>query len=166
MRILTGEEEKEALKWLDLAAEAAKRSLCGRRLCGSVIVKDGKLVSEGFNSPPGNRTELRTCLNEYDIPAGFRHDRTCCIHAEQRAIANAMKEGRDIAGASIYFMAVDEGGANTMATDMKCTICSRAVLDAAMKEFVFYAPEGVRAYDPAEVDRLSYEYKTPLSEGS
>ncbi len=96
------------------------------------------------------------------MPAGFRHDRTCCIHAEQRAIHNALKAGKDLTDSSIYFVAIDKEGQKTMATDMKCTICSRAVLDARIKEFIFYSPEGIRAYDPAEVDALSYEYKTPL----
>jgi deoxycytidylate deaminase len=161
MRILeTGTED--AMKWLDRCAEAAKKSNCERARCGSVIVKEGELLSEGFNSPPRNDAALRTCLNEYEIPAGFRHDRTCCIHAEQRAIQNALKEGRDPKGGSIYFAAIDEKGDKIMATDMKCTICSRAVLDAGIKEFIFYSAEGIRVYDPAEVDRLSYEFRTPL----
>jgi deoxycytidylate deaminase len=162
MRILKESEEQDALKWLDEAARVAKGSLCDRAHCGSVIVKDGAIVAEGFNSPPQNDGALRTCLNEYEIPAGFRHDRTCCIHAEQRAIQSAHKAGKDMSGAKIYFVAVDEAGNKVKATDMKCTICSRAVVDAGMAEFIFYAAEGVRSYDPAEVDALSYEYKTPL----
>jgi deoxycytidylate deaminase len=162
MRILEGHEAQEALNWLDKTAEVASQSLCRRALCGSIIVKDGELLAEGFNSPPQNKDEYRTCFNEYDIPAGFRHDRTCCIHAEQRAIENAMKEGKDIAGSRIYFVAIDGAGNKIMATDMKCTICSRAVLDAGIGEFAFYTGEGVKVYEPAEVDALSYEYKTPL----
>jgi deoxycytidylate deaminase len=161
MRILEGQEAQEALMWLERTAEAASRSLCHRALCGSVIVKDGELLAEGFNSPPQNKDLYRTCLKEYDIPAGFRHDRTCCIHAEQRAIENAMRAGKDVVGSRIYFVAIDREGNKIMATDMKCTICSRAVLDAGIAEFAFYTAEGVRVYEPAEVDALSYEYKTP-----
>lgn len=162
MRVLTGDEEKEALRWIDETARVATQSLCLRASCGSIIVKNGELISEGFNSPPQNDPKLRTCLNEYEIPAGFRHDRTCCIHAEQRAIQNAYKSGKDIKGARIYFVAIDKAGNKIKATDMKCTICSRAVLDASMPEFAFYTEEGVRVYDADEVDRLSYEYKTPI----
>lgn len=162
MKLLDGDRKQEALKWLDEAAKVAAQSLCERAHCGSVIAKDGELISSGFNSPPQNDPKLRTCLQEYDIPEGFRHDRTCCIHAEQRAIQNALKVGKDLTDASIYFIAIDKEGEKIMATDMKCTICSRAVLDAKIKEFIFYSPEGVRSYDPAEVDTLSYEYKTPL----
>ena len=161
MKILSGAEEQATMQWFDKVAEVASRSLCQRASCGSVIVKNGVLVSEGFNSPPQNDSGLRTCLNEYDIPAGFRHDRTCCIHAEQRAIQNALTAGQDITGAQIYFVAVDKDGNKVHATDMKCTICSRAVLDTGITEFAFYCAEGIRVYSPAEVDRLSYEYRTP-----
>ena len=161
MRILDGVEAQEALLWFEKTAEVAARSLCKRALCGSIIVNNGELVAEGFNSPPQGNGEYRTCANEYDIPAGFRHDRTCCIHAEQRAIQNAAHEGKDINGSRIYFVAIDAQGNKILATDMKCTICSRAVLDAGITEFAFYAAEGIKVYAPAEVDRLSYEYKTP-----
>lgn len=160
MRILSGSDEKDALLWLEKATEVARQSLCLRRKCGSIIVKDGEVLAEGFNSPPQNKLEYRTCSTEYDIPAGFRHDRTCCVHAEERAIQNALKAGKDTKDACIYFMAVDDNDDKTFATDMKCTICSRAVLDAGMKEFIFYSPEGIRSYDPLEVNKLSYEYKT------
>ena len=161
MRILEGDEAQDALRWFDKAAEVAARSLCKRALCGSIIVKDGELLAEGFNSPPQDNGLYRTCTNEYDIPAGFRHDRTCCIHAEQRAILNAARAGREITGARIYFVAVDGQGTKLLANEMKCTICGRAVLDAGLAEFAFYTAEGVRVYHPAEVDRLSYEHRTP-----
>jgi|ERR1041384_50447 deoxycytidylate deaminase len=160
MHVLEGNDAQEALTWFDKCAEVASRSLCLRALCGAIIVKNGELIAEGFNSPPQNRHEYRTCLNEYDIPAGFRHDRTCCIHAEQRAIEKAQKAGNDLTGSRIYFVAVDPEGSKIVATDLKCTICSRAVLDAGIAEFAFYAKEGIRVYEPAEVDALSYRYKT------
>lgn len=162
MKILAGLEEKDALQWFEKTAEVASRSLCKRALCGSIIVKDGDLISEGFNGPPQDKPEFRTCLDEYQIPAGFRHDKTCCIHAEQRAIQNALKNDKNVNGSRIYFVAIDKDGNKIQATDMKCTICSRAVLDAGIFEFAFYSGEGVRVYPPEEVNQLSYEYKTPL----
>jgi deoxycytidylate deaminase len=161
MHILEGNEAREARGWFDKCAEVASRSLCRRALCGSIIVKGDELLAEGFNSPPQNKDEYRTCRNEYDIPRGFRHDRTCCIHAEQRAIQNALKAGKDLAGSRIYFVAVDSEGNKIMTTDLKCTICSRAVLDAGIAEFAFFTAEGLCVYEPAEVDALSYGHKTP-----
>lgn len=146
MRILTGKEEKEALKWFDKATELAGQSLCLRVHFGAVIVKDDKIIGAGFNSPPQNDPEYRTCLNEYDIPAGFRHDRTCCIHAEQRAILDAIKNGKEqeIKGARIYAISIDNDGNKIKAKDVKCTICSREVLDAGISEFALYFEDGVQ----------------------
>lgn len=161
MRLLHGDEEKEALRWLDEAAKTAAGSLCLRTHCGSVVVKGGKLIGAGFNSPPQNKTEWRICLDEYEIPAGFRHDRTCCIHAEQRAIQDAMQRGDDMRGARIYFVAIDEWGNKVKAEDLKCTVCSRAVLDAGISDFALLCEDGIRIYPAEEFNRLSYQYKTP-----
>ena len=49
MRLLQGEEEKEALRWFDEAAKVAADSLCLRAKCGSVVVKDGKIIGAGVN---------------------------------------------------------------------------------------------------------------------
>lgn len=164
MRILSGQEEREALGWFDEAAKIAADSLCLRAKCGSVIVKGGVIIGGGFNSPPQNNPEYRTCLNEYKIPAGFRHDRTCCIHAEQRAIEDAIRNNQDVTGARIYFIALDENGNKIKAKDLKCTICSRAVLNAGITEFALYCGDGVKVYDTVEFDRLSYQYRTPQTQ--
>ena len=161
MKILKGKEEQEALNWFKEASKVAADSLCLRSKCGSVIVKSGKVVGKGFNSPPQNKVELRMCLNEYDIPAGFRHDRTCCIHAEQRAIQDGLRKGKDMSGGRIYFIRIDEQGNKLKSKDLKCTICSRAVLDAGISEFALYSENGVQIYDTEEFNRLSYQYKTP-----
>src|ERR1041384_7355388 len=137
MHVLEGNDAQEALTWFDKCAEVASRSLCLRALCGAIIVKNGELIAEGFNSPPQNRHEYRTCLNEYDIPAGFRHDRTCCIHAEQRAIEKAQKAETDLPGSQFYFVPGAPKGSRIVPTVLKYKICSRAVLDAGIAEFAF-----------------------------
>ncbi len=161
MKHLNENESKEALKWIDLAAEVANQSPCLRAHCGAVIVKDVKVIGKGFNSPPQNNPEFRTCLNEYDIPAGFRHDRTCCIHAEQRAITDAIRQGHDTKGAKIYFVRTDESGNKLNASRLVCTICSRAVLDAGIVEFILYWEDGIRSYNTKEFNEGSYAYMTP-----
>ncbi|MBI2609564.1 hypothetical protein HYW53_00100 [Candidatus Giovannonibacteria bacterium] len=160
MKLIPLDQYKE-MKWFNETARVAANSLCLRAKCGAVIVKYGKIIGEGFNSPPQNNPELRTCLNEYEIPAGFRHDRTCCIHAEQRAIQDAIKKRNDMESATIYFVCVDENGDKVKATALKCTICSRAALEAGIREFALCFEDGIRIYPTDEFNRISYEYKTP-----
>ena len=69
MRILEGQEAQEALMWLERTAEVASRSLCHRALCGSVIVKDGELLAEGFNVFNDTFTFIQTNLL-YTRPTG------------------------------------------------------------------------------------------------
>lgn len=162
MRILEGQEQQDAIKLIEEAAKVAAQSLCSRAHCGAVIIKDGQVIGQGFNSPPQNDPSLRTCLDEYNIPAGFRHDRTCCIHAEQRAIADAKTRGQDTSGANIYFTRVNNDGVREKSYRIVCTICSRAVLDSGIKEFILEWEDGsVRSYGAKEFNDLSYEYKTP-----
>ena len=162
MRILEGQEQQEALKFIEEAAKIAVQSLCLRARCGAVIVKDGQVIAWGFNSPPQNNPGFRTCLDEYDIPSGFRHDRTCCVHAEQRAIDDAKVNGKDIKESKIYFSRVNDAGVREKSYRIVCTICSRAVLDAGIKEFVLEWEDGsIRGYGAEEFNDLSYQYKTP-----
>lgn len=163
MKILSGLEAQEAKKFFKEAEKVARRSLCLRANCGSVIVQKGKIIGRGFNSPPQNNSKFRTCLQEYDIPAGFRHDRTCCIHAEQRTIQDAISKGHKTSGTLIYFTRLDENKNRVPSGRLCCTICSRAVLDAGISEFVLEWEDGtIRSWPTDEFDRLSYEYKTPI----
>lgn len=90
MKILYGIDKEEALKYLYQASIVALSSSCYKSKCGSVIVKDGEVIGRGFNSPPKNKI-LEHCFKD-DLPADFRSDKTCCVHAEQRAIMDALRD--------------------------------------------------------------------------
>ena len=163
MKTLSETEKKEAGIFFDEAAKVAEGSLCLRAKCGSVIVRGGEIIGKGYNSPPQDNPEFRTCLQEYDIPVGFRHDRTCCIHAEQRAIEDAIRHGQDMIGAIIYFTSINGEKKRQPSNRLCCTICSRAVLNTGIAEFILEWEDGtIHSYSTDEFDRLSYEYKTSL----
>lgn len=111
MKYLTGQQEKEAIKWVEAAARVAKKALCLRAKCGTVIVKDGKIIGQGYNAPPLDDPNNRTCLDEYKLPQKFKYDRTCCLHAEWRAVIDALKRNKEmLEGATLYFTRVDDDG--------------------------------------------------------
>ncbi len=152
------EEEKLAVQYLSKTAQIALQSTCFRSRCGSVIVKNDEIIGSGFNSPPCGQT-LDHCLKD-DLPANFKSDKTCCMHAEQRAIMDALKNNPDkITGSRLYFSRIDEKGAPTKSGKPYCTICSKMALDAGIAEFVLWHEEGIAVYGTKEYNVLSFAFR-------
>lgn len=157
MKYLKGQQKKEAAEWARKAAEAAEQSLCLRAKCGAVIIKDGEIIGKGYNAPPLNDPKNRTCLKKYRLPQKFKYDRTCCMHAEWRAIIDALKNNPEkVKDSTLYFTRINE--------DVKqwgkpfCTVCSRLILDIGIKEVVLPREKGLCLYKADEYNRVSYEY--------
>lgn len=159
MKYLKNSEEKEVVRFINEAAKTAKKALCLRSKCGSVIVKAGKIIGRGYNAPPLDDLKLRMCLKNYDLPQKFKYDRTCCVHAEQRAIFDALKNNsKQLSGSRLYFIRLDEKENIKKSGKPYCTVCSRAALDSGIKEFVLWHIEGICVYKTDEYNRFSYEY--------
>jgi len=159
MRYLSSDEEKKALQFICEAAKIALNATCERALCGSVIVKNNKIIGSGFNSPPQNIEEQRKCTCSKDSYHKKVTDKTCCIHAEQRAIIDALKNNPDkIVGSRLYFIRLDKDNNPAFAGKPFCTICSKLALDVGISEFVLWHKEGVCVYNTEEYNLLSYEY--------
>ena len=158
MKYVVGEEEEEALEFMAQAAQIAKNSSCFRSRCGCVIVKDTQIIGSGYNSPPLNCT-LEYCLKD-DLPENFKSDKTCCVHAEQRAIMDALIINPDkINGSRLYFIRLNEKGNMEKSGKPYCTICSKMSLDSGIAEFVLWQHEGVAVYDTKEYNELSFQFR-------
>lgn len=160
MKILKKPSEvKEADKFIDEAVKVAEKSLCMRSKCGSVIVKNKKIIGKGYNAPPLDDIKNRKCLNTYKLPQKFKYDRTCCVHAEQRAIMDALvKNPKKLKGSRLYFIRLDEKGNMEMAGEPYCTVCSRMALDCGISEFVLLRKEGITVYNTKEYNNRSYDF--------
>lgn len=159
MRILTGHEERKALDYIGRAKEMALRSTCQRDHCGSVIVQNDIVIGYGFNSPPGNKEGQRRCSFSKDSYHKKVTDKTCCVHAEQRAIADALRTNpSELIGSRLYFIRLDKNDSPTRAGNPYCTICSKTALDEGLAEFVLWREEGVCVYDTDEYNLLSFQF--------
>ena len=159
MKVLTGMDESLALKFLEKAAEVAKNSTCLRAKCGSVIISGYNIIGEGFNSPPGNHEEQRRCLEHKSELHPKVSDKTCCIHAEQRAIISALMGRHDkIFKSDIYFARIDERGKIQECGAPYCTHCSKLTLDVGISRFILLNKEGICAYNTQEYNLLSFKY--------
>ena len=160
MKYLSGKEEERAMEYIDKAAKVALSSACFRAKCGSVIVKNDEIIGVGFNSPPAGKESQRRCLLSKSSYHQKVTDKTCCIHAEQRAITDALKRNPNkIIDSRLYFIRLDEKGEKTKSGKPYCTICSKMSLDVGIVEFVLQHKKGVCVYDVEEYNKLSFQYK-------
>ncbi len=161
MKLLSGLEEQEAIKFMELTAIIAKDATCTRSKCGSIIVYDNKIIGQGINTPPNNLESQRRCSNSKEIYNNKVTDKTCCVHAEQRAIMDALRKNSEkIIGSRLYFIRLDKNtNEKSYSGKPYCTMCSKMALDSGVKEFVLWHKEGITVYDTKEYNDLSFEYK-------
>lgn len=142
-------------QFFELAGKEAKRSLCLRDKCGAVVVLDGEVVGRGYNAPPGDDLEQRMCEQDFTVSTKPKTDRTCCVHAEWRAIIDAVRNRKDISGSTLYFTRVDGAGSLIRSGQPYCTACSRMALDTGIKYFGLWHEDGIKLYDTKEYNKLS-----------
>lgn len=159
MKYLFGDEKEKALKCFDEAINIAKMATCKRSKCGAIIVKDNEIIGIGFNSPAGNIESQRRCLIKKDSYHLKVTDKTCCVHAEQRAIMDALRRNQEkLEGSKLYFIRLDDNNLPLKSGEPYCTICSKMALDVGVKEFILLQEKGVCVYDTEEYNRISFDY--------
>lgn len=83
--------------FLDIAQIWADRSTCSRRKVGAVVVKDKKVIGQGYNGVASGKVHCveggcpRGLLSYDQVPAGADYNAFPCyaIHAEHNAILDA-----------------------------------------------------------------------------
>ncbi|MEK6825128.1 MAG: hypothetical protein AABY02_04710 [Nanoarchaeota archaeon] len=152
---------KEIQNHLAEALNIAQKSTCKRAKCGSVIIKDNRIIGKGYNSPPADLESQRRCACEKDELHPKITDKTCCVHAEQRAIIDALQNNAEkIKGSTLIFVRLNEQDTLEPAGNPYCTQCSKSALDVGIAEFILIHKEGPTAYSTEEYNILSYQYKT------
>lgn len=157
VRVLVGEEKSRAEDFFHEALKECEKSFCLSSQSGCVIVNNNLIIGRGTNSPPGH-VKIEKCLKD-DLPENFRSDKTCCIHAEQRAILDALQMGpKIVAGSTLYYIR-KKFGEKVFAGKPFCTICSKLALDVGVSEFVLWHENAITAYDAREYNELSFAYR-------
>lgn len=162
MFVLTGDEHSAAWSFVNAAIIEAKKASCLRSKCGSVIVKDNLIIGRGYNNLPGDKCPQSCLKDTLKHQPLFKSDKTCCIHAEQRAIMNALKGGHNLTSARLYFIRLDEHDTPKNAGSPYCTMCSKLALDSGIAEFVLWHKEGLTVYDTEEYNDLSFRHGMPV----
>lgn len=116
----------------EIAEVWSRRSTCTRRQVGAVIVKDKRVIGQGYNGVPSGDVHCnaggcpRGNLSYSDVPAGADYNQYPCfaIHAEHNAILQA-----GLAGCM---------GATLFCTAEPCTQCATLVRHAGIKEVIVW----------------------------
>lgn len=122
--------------YLDIAQEACHKSTCLRANYGAVIVKDGEIISIGYNDAPTGRqscTELNYCRRkQLNIPRGERYEMCRSVHAEVNAILSASKEMLE--DASLFLVGINPETGDLIENADCCSICKRIIINSGIKE--------------------------------
>ena len=155
--------------YLNIAKDVSKRSTCLRRHYGSVIVKDDRIISTGYNgSPRGclNCDEVGCLRKELNIPHGQNYEICRAIHSEANAIIHATYS--DMQGATLYLCGYEDDGRMINDPDC-CDMCKRMIINSGIKKVVFGNDVGVvRAVIPGEwvddIDTIKVKKDEPKKE--
>lgn len=119
--------------YIQIARTIAMKSPCSRRKFGAVIVRDGAIVSTGYNGSARGSLNCGVdipCLKDICNEERYKSYVNCpAIHAEQNAIINAARIGISILGGTIYLASFREGDG-----DRPCHLCRREVINAGLKD--------------------------------
>jgi deoxycytidylate deaminase len=161
MRKAKGKEAAQMQAYLLKAADIAREATCTRSQCGTIIVSEGGIIiGTGFNNPPAGLESQRRCGYKKSAYHPKVTDKTCCVHAEQRAMIQALSlHAKDVPGSTLYFALIDERGALTCKGNPYCTICSKMALDIGIARFVLYQRDGIVIFDTEEYNDTSFAYR-------
>ena len=95
-----------AQDWTKKLSELASQGTCSKKQVGCFIVKDEEILIEAANGRPGDEQCLtgncERCAAADLFPRGRDHDICSCLHAEQRAITGAARDGIQLKGARLF----------------------------------------------------------------
>jgi dCMP deaminase len=102
---------------MNIAKEWSKRGTCSRLQVGAIIVKNGRVISSGYNGNCGSGFEH--CIHTDDSPC------TTASHAEENAIVFAAKSTMSTNNCTMY------------CTHAPCFVCARMIVNAGIREVIY-----------------------------
>lgn len=114
--------------FLQIASVVSERSTCLRRQVGSLIVKDRRILTTGYNGAPrglAHCSEVGCLRDEAGVEHGRGHELCRGLHAEQNAIIQAAMYGVSIDGATVY------------STHQPCVLCTKMLVNAGIKAIYY-----------------------------
>ena len=111
--------------FLNIAKELSFASKCVSKQVGAVIVKDGRILSTGYNGTPAGYINCSEHWKDEYTKDHHEWSKTYEIHAEMNAIIWAARKGISIENATIYV------------TLEPCSECSKNIIASGIKRIVY-----------------------------
>lgn len=113
-------EEKQLMfdrRYLEMARVWAQNSYCQRRQVGALVVKEGMIISDGYNGTPSGFENV--CEDDSGVTKPY------VLHAEANAITKLARSNNNSEGATIYI------------TASPCIECAKLIIQAGIKRVVY-----------------------------
>lgn len=123
--------------YFELCDIICKRSTCIRKQVGAIIVKEGRILTTGYNGAPsgmGHCIDIGKCSRPKEDWDGINYVNCMAIHAEQNAMLQAAKFGISIDGADIFV------------TTKPCIICLKMLKGSGIRNCSYKDKHGVIRY--------------------
>ena len=104
-------------RYLRMAEIWAENSYCTRRKVGCLVVKEKRIISDGYNGTPSGFENV--CEDENNLTKPY------VLHAEANAITKLARSHNNSDGATIYV------------TDSPCIECAKLIIQAGIKRLVY-----------------------------
>lgn len=113
------EEKQRKLdhRYLRMARIWAENSYCVRRQVGCLVVKDKRIISDGYNGTPSGFENV--CEDENNVTKPY------VLHAEANAITKLARSHNNSEGSTLYV------------TASPCIECSKLIIQAGVKRVVY-----------------------------
>ena len=115
---MTKKSLKHDRAYMKMAKEWGKLSYCKRKKVGALIVKNRRIISDGYNGTPSGFENV--CEDEEG------NTKWHVLHAEANAISKVAASTQNSEGATLYV------------TLSPCKECSKLIYQAGIKKVVFY----------------------------
>ena len=110
-------QKKFDQRYLQMARIWAQNSYCQRRQVGALVVKEGMIISDGYNGTPSGFENV--CEDDNGITKPY------VLHAEANAITKLARSSNNSDGATIYL------------TASPCIECAKLIIQAGIKRVVY-----------------------------
>jgi dCMP deaminase len=110
-------QTKKDYLYMRMARVWAENSYCVRRQVGALMVKDQRIISDGYNGTPSGFENV--CEDENNVSKPY------VLHAEANAISKVARSHNSSDGATLYV------------TASPCIECSKLIIQAGIRRVVY-----------------------------